>query len=182
MIRSLVLGVAMAALLAGPVAAATIHVDDLDDFKRTWFRRWNSTAVVVQEASSVTLSGGEDARMNRIVSREYLSTHNLSRIVLDESLFSGGFEVTAVKFATVNGRYERVGIVSLGRTQNGVLNIKNFDWAGAEDIRLRLVLDADTQLNLDRVEVQASAAPEPSAALLMGLGFLVTGAHFRFRR
>lgn len=181
MIRSLFAWVVMAALMAGPAAAGSIYLDSMDDFEKSWFKRWNSTAASSQGAGTVTLSGAADSDRNRLISRHYISTHQLTRIVIDNNVTHGGFELSAVMFGTVNGRSERIGILSLGRDVSGVLDLSGFNWGAAEEIRLRLDLDSGAELQLDRIEVHASAAPEPSAALLMGVGFLVTGAHMRFR-
>ena len=198
--RSLFAGVAVAGLLAGPASAATIHLDNIDDFNKTWFKRWNSTASAVQGAGVAVLSGASGLNkaqssgrnMNRFVMKQYIPTHELSSVFLVDNMITGGFELSAVKFATVNGRTQRVGIVSLGRDVGGALDLSGIDWGAADEIRFRFVLDEGAKLNLDSLEVQASAAgpsgvpvsavPEPSAALLMGMGFLVTGAHMRLRR
>ena len=196
--RSLLVGVGVAGLLAGPASAATIHLDNIDDFNKTWFKRWNSTASAVQGAGVAVLSGASGLNkaqspknMNRFVMKQYIPTHQLSSVFLVDNMITGGFELSAVKFATVNGRTQRMGILSLGRDVGGALDLSGVDWGAADEIRFRFVLDQGAKLNLDSLEVKASVAgpgvpvsavPEPSAALLMGMGFLVTGAHMRLRR
>lgn len=182
LMQARVLGlVAIALLTANTAGAGMIYSDDLDDFGATWTIRWKSDATAVQESGAVVLSTAADASASPVLGLPYVAAEGLSHIVVDHELTSGGFSMAALCFATVDGEYTKLGGIDLGYNPGGVIDLSGVDLSEAEDIRLRLILDPGTELSLDRIEIHAAAVPEPSAATLMVIGFMLTGIHLRGR-
>jgi hypothetical protein len=167
---------------AGTASAAMMMHDDFTDFETTWFHNGPRTGMVVEQmADSVMLSSGSDSTMWYAAISEIFLPTSLRSLEFDYTIYAGDFVLLATKFDLSDGH---MGSVNLGWNPGSTIDLSNTDWSGVEYIRLQVGLKVDSQIELKDLKAYGAASahmPEPTAAMLMGLGMLVTTAGMRRR-
>ncbi|MCA9511515.1 MAG: PEP-CTERM sorting domain-containing protein [Myxococcota bacterium] len=168
-------GVAAALLLALPAAASPLFEADVFDFESGWHRPERSGARIEAGADCVVLEASPNARANVLFSRSFLEP-DIARARIDALSERGRLTLVAIRY---DAEGHKLGRVRLGGDGDGWVDLRGLDWAGTDHVRLKLKLSPDARVDVRRLELHAPAAPEPSAALLMGLGMTVAAARLR---
>ena len=177
--RALGLGLAVAAsavLAAGEAPALSVYSVDARELSQRWFRPVRSDlALAGGGANEIRLTGKAGSRRNALASRERRAT-DVDHILLGGEVEVGQLSLVAVRFGAGG---ERLGRVRLAHDPTGRIDLGGLDWGRTETFRLRLKLEGASELTFRGLRAHTAAVPEPTGALLLGIGMVVAAARLR---